>query len=54
MSSMYKTKYDNSPEEEEEEEDEEHLDEDPILESRYVKHPGCINRVRVISISFFF
>jgi ribosome assembly protein RRB1 len=43
-SELHKTRNDN---EEENSEDEDEPEDDPILESRFIKHDGCVNRIRV-------
>ena len=48
MSNLCKINQNDSDNEEEEEEDDENKDKDmPVISAAAVKHPGCVNRIRV-------
>lgn len=42
---LHRTRHDD---EEDDEEDDDYKDDDPVLESRFIKHDGCVNRLRVM------
>jgi len=46
LSQLHKTNHDEDDSENDSDTDDE-VDEDPVLEVRSAKHPGCVNRIKV-------
>jgi len=45
-SDLHKTRHDDNSDDDDD--DDEDFDDDPILESRFIKHDGCVNRIRAM------